>query len=394
MKNIVSTSRPRSLTVKALLSGMLVLLLLFVSAHPASARDADPWIYGRETDTGSDLWSFLEQNDEVFREGTAYEPLMCLARGGGISSWLVEKRSSAGSVTDGAGSVPDGYFVMYVLLEPYPRIVRVLPVGTPLEPVPPSCEVKLLLDSSLALDGDRLLSTQLRELFQTGDTYEPISVMYLDTDDRAFLAGGWVNRIRLKEGKTKYTLTYKKRYPVQNEDTESALAAALKDGFSLYDADYPAEIDWSYSSMVLSFSYEYDIKKVEKPDLGLLEDSTAAGMIAEHIPTKEARWDFAQGDGASLSDVRPVGPIRFLRYSGSLGKQDIRIEIWPIPDRDGVLYVTEFSFTCDTLEEAAGVRTEAIAILDELGILIRGDSLKTQLILMGPEGTEAFPPVP
>ena len=57
---------------------------------------------------------------------------------------------------------------------------------------------------------------------------------------RDFLNAGWINRIRVKEEKNKYTITYKKRYPVQDDDMEAALAAARDDGFSLYDEQFLA----------------------------------------------------------------------------------------------------------------------------------------------------------
>ena len=54
--------------------------------------------------------------------------------------------------------------------------------------------------------------------FQIEDEPERIDVIYLDTPARDCLKAGWVSRIRVKEGKPRYTITYKMRYPVQDGD--------------------------------------------------------------------------------------------------------------------------------------------------------------------------------
>ncbi len=369
---------PRSAVLRSILAFALILILQAAPSAPAYASEADPWICGPGTELDDDVWSFLLSNDAAVGDGASYEPVMCLGENSGMASWLVARRFPAEAERN------DGFFVMYILFDPFPKIIRALPVGTALEETGPACEVRLLLDSGLVLDKDHLLTDEIRERFGIEKPYEAISVMYLDTEDRAYLDEGWSNRIREKEGKSKYTFTYKKRYAIEQTDIETALAEARADGFSLYDERFPAEIDWGYSSMVLSFSSDVDVKPPKKADLVLPDAPAAAEMMAEHMPQEEKNWGRAGWGTALAGTAESVGPIRFLRYTGTMGEQKVRIEIWPIPGEDGLIYLTEFSFTCDTVEEASGPREEAIALLDEMGILIREDSLKNQLILRGP----------
>ena len=59
----------------------------------------------------------------------------------------------------------------------------------------------------------------------------------------------------------------------------------------------------------------------------------------------------------------------------------MRIEIWPIPGAEGTRYIVEFSTECQSLEEAAEIRGRIIERLDDMGILLHSDALKTRMIL-------------
>ena len=74
-----------------------------------------------------------------------------------------------------------------------------------------ACEIKLLLDSSMVLGEDHLLTKSMLKAFQIENEPERIDVIYLDTPARDCLKAGWVSRIRVKEGKPRYTITYKVR---------------------------------------------------------------------------------------------------------------------------------------------------------------------------------------
>ncbi len=241
----------------------------------------------------------------------------------------------------------------------------------------PACEIKLLIDSSRILDENHLLNESIREQLGIREEYQTIRAVYLDTPERSFLDAGWANRIRQKQGKTKYAITYKKRYAILNNDIETALASALKDGFTPGDSRFAAKIDWGYSNMTLSFSSDIEIKIKELPDITKLTCSDAIRMLTDHMPLEEKK------NTSVPESIQPVGPIEFLRYSGVLNGEKIRIEVWPIADTGGLRYIVELSAKYENPEEAAAIRNSFIIKLDEMGILIHRDALKTRLILNG-----------
>ena len=245
-----------------------------------------------------------------------------------------------------------------------------------------ACEIKLLLDSSQVLGADHQLIKSMQKAFQIEDEPMRIEVIYLDTPERDYLKAGWVSRIRVKEGKPRYTITYKMRYPVPEGDVDAALAAARADGLTLKESPYPAEIDWGYSKMTLSFAANAEVKAEKTPDLSLLLAAKAVQMAVENLPYEVKDQNSDSPEDVKYKDIQVVGPVRFLRYEGALGKQSVRIEVWPVPSENGgIRYTAELSRACKNLMEAAEIRIKLIEKLDKMGILIHSDNLKTQMIL-------------
>ena len=244
------------------------------------------------------------------------------------------------------------------------------------------CEIKLLLDSDRVLGEDHGLTESMLKTFQIEDAPRRIEVIYLDTQERDYLKAGWISRIRVKAGKPRYTITYKMRYPVRDADVDAALAAAGADGLTLRDCPYPAEIDWGYSKMTLSFAANAEVKTEQTPELRELTPEKAVRMAVQNLPAEMKDADMDSLEKEILKDIQVVGPVQFLRYEGALGKQRVRIEVWPIPDGEGgIRYTAELSRACKSLMEAAEIRVKLIEKLDKKGILIHGDNLKTQMIL-------------
>ena len=245
-----------------------------------------------------------------------------------------------------------------------------------------ACEIKLLLASSQVLGEDHQLTRSMLKAFQMEDEPMRIEVIYLDTPARDYLKAGWISRIRVKEGKSRYTITYKMRYPVRDGDVDSALAVAKADGLSLRKSPYPAEIDWGYSKMTLSFAANAEVKTEKTPDLSLLTADKAVQMALENLPPEVKDQETDGQEDEFIKNIQVVGPVRFLRYEGALGKQSVRIEVWPIPSETGeIQYTAELSRACKSLMEAAEIRIKLVEKLDKMGILIHGDNLKTQMIL-------------
>ena len=135
--------------------------------------------------------------------------------------------------------------------------------------------------------------------------------------------------------------------------------------------------------MTLSFDADEDVKTEETPDITLLTRDEAVQMLAEKMPSELKNWGSDGWGTEKLDEVQVIGPILFLRYSGIADEQKIRIEIWPVSAQDGMQYIVELSAECKNLKQAAELRDALREKLDEMGILIRDDGLKTELVLNG-----------
>ena len=193
---------------------------------------------------------------------------------------------------------------------------------TPDQPVavPDSYELHFMLNSDLVLDENHLLKQDVCSFFEADeDDYKSFAVAYYETSDRLFNQEGWINRIRMREDKPKkgFKLTFKKRYPVSGNDINAAMVKAQSDGFDLSDNSLSKQVEWNYSSMVLSLSSdaETDTGSRKKMDDLSLED--ALSMLKDNMPAIEQNW---KPDPSRCN--RRYNPFRRLKggnYWGSTG---------------------------------------------------------------------------
>lgn len=251
------------------------------------------------------------------------------------------------------------------------------------ENVVPTYEVKFLLDSDQVLNKDHRLKKEYRDYFDTSSDYLTMGILYLDTETQDFNNQGWINRIRVKEGKSDFELTYKKRYPMQDGKIEEALTLANQEGFDKTDTNYSAEIDWGYSKMTLSLSCKKEKSNKGYNDLELPKKNAAIDMIKDRMPGKEEDWLYKNWGKETINDAKKAGPVYCYRYEGKYEGTDIDIEIMPIENQSSgeITYITEVSFKEDDYNGANELRSSLMDDLDELGILEHEDSLKTQMIL-------------
>ena len=247
-----------------------------------------------------------------------------------------------------------------------------------------SFEIKLLLDPDAVLDGDGLFTEEFREMLGIEDEYRPIDVAYLETPDRGFADEGWINRLRWKSGKKKAERVYKKRYHVADGDIAEAMAAAAKDGLEPGDERYSAQIDWQYSGMELSFSCERTGKYKDYTGLDRFSLKDAADFMLEEMPGEELDWKTAGWGKKLMERAHMAGPVRFLRAKGTWEDIGLKAEIWPLPDNgseDGEICICELSAEFDDLASASGARKRLMKYLDENGVLLHEEGMKTRIIL-------------
>lgn len=241
-------------------------------------------------------------------------------------------------------------------------------------------EIKFLLDSDKVLTDEHLLTDDFRALIGAGTDYRSIDVIYLETEGRDFLNEGWVNRIRWKENKKKIECTCKKRYPLSGEDAaaiRAALAQAEADGFVFSDTAYSAQIDWGFSKMTLSAEKEVSGKYKDYRSLSQFSTADAIKFFEKTMPDEERDWGEKRWGAAMLAQAQKVGPLQYRRIKGSWEGTEADVEIWPM--KDG--YITELSFKVTGLAAASVLRERMTALLEEKGVLLHMDSLKTQTIL-------------
>jgi hypothetical protein len=252
----------------------------------------------------------------------------------------------------------------------------------------PDYEVKFLLDSEQALNSRHELTAEVRGWFGMTAAYEPIAILYADTDGQAFNQAGWVNRIRHKDKANEFELTYKKRYPVNgitSTDITAALNLANSNGFDSNENDYEAQIDWSYDSMTLSLSNDktYSNSGYAYANEQLPNEQNAIAMLADKLPGKEKNWSGNNWGSSLINNSRVYGPITYKKYEGTFNSKKTVIEIWPIltDDGNGTEYIVEISFKANTYAQASSLRASLLSFLDTQEIALHENGLKTQTIL-------------
>lgn len=247
----------------------------------------------------------------------------------------------------------------------------------------PNYEVKLLIDSGKVLNKEHQLNSEYRDFLHTGKNYATIGVLYIETSDYDFAGQGWNNRLRIKQDKSKFELTYKKRYPIVNGDIDGALTLANEEGFDITDTNYEAQVDWGYDKMTLSLSNHKTASNKGYDDMELPKKGEAIDLLKQHMPGKLEDWMGNNWGKDTIKKGEKCGPVYYYKYAGKLSGIDIDIEVWPVHSKSTgrTEYITEISLKEDTFDAAASSRKELMDILEEEGILLHEDSLKTQKIL-------------
>ena len=247
------------------------------------------------------------------------------------------------------------------------------------------CETHILLDSALVLDEKHLLKKEIRDEFQLEKKFKSYSLAYFETPDRAFGNEGWINRVRMRDGKADkgFELTYKKRYRVEGNDPGLVLSLAEAEGFDLSDENWEAEVEWNHSGMMLSISAE---SKGPADGLESVADLSAAdgiSMLKAGMPPAERNWKSENWGIRTMEEAEMAGPAHFDRFTGIYLDHKIQIEIWELPHRGSgeAEYITELSFKDDSLDDAAAFRGKLTGLLMDQGVLVQEDALKTKQIL-------------
>lgn len=239
-------------------------------------------------------------------------------------------------------------------------------------------EIKFLLDSNNVLNDNKEINDTYKEIFAIKKNPKINNVIYIDTENLDFHNNGWTNRIRTKDKKNEYYITYKKRYKIENNNIDIAIENARNDGF--YDIE--PELDWGYSEITLSYSFDKTISNIgDNADLSSLDKNMIISYLKDNLPILE---NGDNNNGIELLDYVSITPaICYKKYSGNFDDKKISIEVWPIYTKttDKIEYITELSLKCDNINDASSLKEQMDASLNDLCILLHEDSLKTNKVL-------------
>jgi hypothetical protein len=247
----------------------------------------------------------------------------------------------------------------------------------------PDYEVKLLMNPAVVLGPDFNLLPTVLDTFDMPTSVTKMNVQFLDTVAKDIYNNGWSPRIRKKEGESKFELTYKKRYPICNDDIDGALTTAANQGFDSTATTYEAQVEWGYQQKTLSISRDKSYSDSGYSGLDLPDEADSQKMLIEQAPDKFNNWLYKKWGADQLSVSRIYGPVLAKRSTGTWSGLKLYIEVWPIKDASGtgIEYIVEASFKTDDRAEAALKHDEFILFLQSKGWFLPQDSLKTSLIM-------------
>jgi hypothetical protein len=247
----------------------------------------------------------------------------------------------------------------------------------------PEYEVKLLMNPRTTLGTDYKLTSTVLNAFSMPKTVTKMNVAFLDTNAKDISGNGWSIRIRKIEDKDDFELTYKKRYAIDNDDINAALAQPNNDGFGSGDTSYETEVEWGGLQKTLSITHTATVSKSGYSGMDLPIIGDARNLMIGNSPDKFNNWLSSGWGKNKLLASRYYGPVLAKRSMGTWRGIKLYIEVWPIKNAagTGTEYVVEASFKTHSATSASSKHKELAAYLKNKGWLLAQDSLKTQLIM-------------
>lgn len=247
----------------------------------------------------------------------------------------------------------------------------------------PDYEVKLLLNSTLVLDSNHELTSDILSDFGMPTNTTNINVQFLDTSCKEIFNAGWSTRIRKFKDENEFELTYKKRYPIIGGDIDGALTTANSEGFDSGNKKYEAQVEWGYERQSLSITRKKSASDSGFSGLDLPGEADSRAMLISEAPDKFVNFvSLGWGTGV-LDKSRIFGPVLAKRSIGTWADQKLYIEVWRIRNAKNTdfEYIVEASFKTKSHTKASSGHKDLVAYLQDKGYLLLQESDKTRLIL-------------
>lgn len=247
----------------------------------------------------------------------------------------------------------------------------------------PNYEVKLFLDPAKVLSVEFKPNKEVDKALSLTNSSRKISMLFLETRPHQLHQEGWNIRLRRMEGDDEIELSYKRRYRIEPDGFELALAAAAEVGFGANEDDYAAQVEWGYGRRSLSFTRKKSLKAkgLDKMELPALADVRI--MVVKELPGKLDRYKQAGWARGLLTEGILYGPVFGKRYTGEWQGPELDFEVWAVRTEsgEGFLPVVELSFKAEKADDAAGFRDKLMQLVRDHGWLLEDDVLKTEMIL-------------
>ena len=243
------------------------------------------------------------------------------------------------------------------------------------------CEVKFLLDQKVLDSADKTkISAAYKEVFGLNKE-SAAAIAYIDTENCDFYKEKWINRIRVKGKSRMCEYTFKKRYPIFEENLDSVFEDATAEGLC-EENGFSLKIDWELSGMVLDCKYDATLPMLGYGRILFPEISDSVRIAGNIMPEQESNAKKKNWGSRLLKYALYKGPVFALQYKGTFCDKKITIEVWPIENQKTktVRYLAELSFNENSLEEAKRYRTLIMEKLSEMKVLERDSTLKTRAV--------------
>lgn len=201
-------------------------------------------------------------------------------------------------------------------------------------------------------------------------------IQFIDTKDTIMFTENWILRNRKKEGDNENELTYKKRYPIINDDIESVLIQAGKDGFDTSDGNFKAEAEWGFTKKTISLSCKKELLSNNANTI-LPSIDELRKLFLTDIPKALMNWRGGGWGEKQINQARVFGPIQSKEYKWEWDELKISIEIWTIKNKEAESIV-EVSFKAKDETTANQHRLKLKDFLITKGWLDEQDISKTQ----------------
>ncbi|NKW96567.1 hypothetical protein [Bacillus toyonensis] len=237
-------------------------------------------------------------------------------------------------------------------------------------------EIKFFLDIHRVLNEKYSLSQELIDEFDINiKDIDEKDIQFIDTNKREMYQNGWILRNRIKREGNTYELTYKKRYKILNDDIESQVEKAKKDGFDTAEQEFSVEIDWGYTEKILNIVYKPDDFQLPTPKSSSIENLQE--LFLNNGPEIFLKW------GKELIDQTIIyGPAYSQKYTGNFKEREIFIEIWSMPEcNEPILEISLEKFKDEEKEKADQYHDELKQVLSNKEWIVTKDFSKTDWVM-------------